>query len=278
MDLREVAAGLYAAAPADFVAERRAAAARADGDLAERIRGFRKPTAAAAAVNALVRADPGLIDALLDVGDRIRDAFADRDRDAIRELTRERQRLLQRALSGLGTSQSVQREVEDTLQAAVVDPAAAAAVRSGLLVRALESTGVEEVDVGDAVALPPDDLPPRERRGSGTAVASTSTSLASPAAPDPAERREQQRRIRAAEKALERARADAGTLDDELDQAVDHRDDLEAEVDALERRLRRTEEELTEAKAAERDLRRRIAETHAAVREAEKALREAREG
>jgi hypothetical protein len=285
MDLREVAADLYGVEPATFVAARATAAAGADRELAKRITALRKPTASAAAVNALTRRDPGLVDGILELGDRMRDAFAARDRDAIRDLSRERQRLLQRATRDLGTSPAVSREVEETLQAAVVDPVAAAAVRSGMLVRALESTGVESVDVSDAVALPLDEetLAALAQPGDAAAVPAKRASKKVAAAEPPpqtesaSERRERERTLRAAERALERARADAEALDDELDAEVDRRSDLEAERDALERRLQRTEAELAESKAAERALRRRIPELQHAVREAERALDEARE-
>ena len=291
MNLRDVAAELYGVEPAEFVAARASAAAGADRELAKGIKALRKPTASAAAVNALTRRDPQLVDRILQLGDRMRDAFAARDRDAIRDLTRERQRLLQRALRDLGTSAAVGREVEETLQAAVVDPVAAAAVRSGMLVRALESTGVESVDLADAVALP------LGEEALAAAAERSAEPLAAPAppkarkaappqeesdhAPDArtesaSDRRERERTIRAAERALERARADAETLDDELDAEVDRRSDLQAERDALERRLQRTEAELAESKAAERALRRRIPELQRAVRDAERALDEAR--
>lgn len=291
MNLRDVAADLYGVEPAEFVAARAAAAAGADRELAKSIKALRKPTASAAAVNALTRRDPELVDRILQLGDRMRDAFAARDRDAIRDLTRERQRLLQRALRDLGTSAAVGREVEETLQAAVVDPVAAAAVRSGMLLRALESTGVESVDVADAVALPLDEeslaaaversaepltapVPAKARKAAppqddAEHAADTATESAS-------ERRERERTVRAAERALERARADAESLDDELDAEVERRSDLQAERDALERRLQRTEAELSESKAAERALRRRIPELQRAVRDAERALDDAR--
>ncbi|QNE36318.1 hypothetical protein [Leifsonia shinshuensis] len=294
MDLRDVAADLYGVDPAEFVAARSAAAAGADRDLRTSITALRKPTASAAAVNALTRRDPELVDRILDLGDRMRDAFAARDRDAIRDLTRERQRLLQRALRDLGTSAAVGREVEETLQAAVVDPVAAAAVRSGMLVRALESTGVESVDVSEAVALPLDEeelaaLAQRNAEPVAAAAPAKSRKTAKPretAPPEHApeqersesasERRERERTVRAAERALERARADAEALDDELDTEVERRSDLEAERDTLERRLQRTEAELAESKAAERALRRRIPELQHAVRDAERALDDAR--
>lgn len=286
MDLREVAGELYGSASAEFVQRRSEAAAGADRALAKEIRAFRKPTASAAAINALVRERPDAVEDVLDIGDRMREAFADRDRQAIRELTRERQRLLQKATQGLGLSSAVEREVEETLQAAVVDPAAAAAVRSGMLLRALESTGVEEVDVSDAVALPIDvgsSAAPRPTRrkqaGMGEEAAADAAAAEEPAQEEresASERRERQRRIRTAEKALERARDAADGLDDELDAEVDRRTDLEGERETLERRLERTTEELAEARAAERDLRKRIAEAAAAIRAAERELREAR--
>ncbi|MBN9633332.1 MAG: hypothetical protein J0I18_22490 [Actinobacteria bacterium] len=278
MDLRDVAADLYGVAPADFVAARATAAAGADSGLRADIKALRKPTASAAAVNALTRRDPALIDRILALGDRMRDAFAARDRDAIRELTRQRQRLLQAALRDLDTSPAVGREVEETLQAAVIDPAAAAAVRSGMLVRALESTGVESVDVSEAVAVPLDESELTARPHPVAPVPEAETASPSEAAPheSASERRERQRVVRAAERALERARSDADALDDELDAEVDRRADLEAERASLDRRLQRTEAELAESKAAERALRKRIPELQRAVREAERELAEAR--
>jgi hypothetical protein len=289
MGLREVAEELYSATPAEFTASRNAAAGRADDKaLAKEIRALRKPSASAAVVNSLVREKPDLVDSILEVGDRMRDAFAARDRDSIRSLTGDRQRLLQTAVRSVGdVSPAVQREIEETLQAAVIDPSAAAAVRSGFLTRALESTGVDEVDVSDAVALPIDGTaPPRkssaepgartEGAKGGTRGSKAETPPAQPAE-SVADRRERERRIRTAEKALERAKAAADTLDDELDTEVDRRGDLEAEREELSRRLERTENELAESKAAERDLRRRITQAQSAVRSAEKDARAARE-
>ena len=286
MNLRDVAADLYGVAPAEFVSARATAASGADRELRADIKALRKPTASAAAVNALTRRDPALIDRLLALGDRMRDAFAARDRDAIREVTRQRQRLLQTALRDLDASPTVAREVEETLQAAVIDPAAAAAVRSGMLVRALESTGVESVDVSEAVAVPLDESELAARPApvlDAAPRAADSKSAESESEPEPGEpgesasdRRERQRAIRAAERALERARSQADALDDELDEEVDRRADLEAERADLDRRLQRTEAELSESKAAERQLRKRIPELQRAVRDAERALDEAR--
>ncbi|MGO4595666.1 hypothetical protein AB4Z18_17775 [Leifsonia sp. 2TAF2] len=300
MDLRDVAGELYAGASDDFIARRNAAAASADRSTAKQIKTLRKPSASAAAINALVREHPDLIGDVLDIGSRMRDAFAARDRAEIRSLTQERQRILQRTTEGLDLSPAVQREVEETLQAAVIDPAAAAAVRSGMLVRALESTGLEQVDVSDAVALPVEiedfPAPKARRRKAAEPAADGDEDGASPEAGEPeeageaeeaeeaeepeespSERRERQRRIRAAEKAVERARHDADALDDELDETVDRRGDLQAERESLQRRLQRVADELTETRGTERDLRSRLSDAQRAVREAERALRDARE-
>lgn len=300
MDVREVAGELYAAAPGDFIAKRNAAAAEADRPTAKQIKALRKPSASAAAINLLVRDEPDLVGAVLDIGARMRDAFASRDRAEIRSLTQERQRLLQRATEGLDLSPAVQREVEETLQAAVIDPAAAAAVRSGMLVRALESTGLEQVDVSEAVALPveieefPRPTPGRRREaadagdagsrrakqsGTDESGSDESDTAQEPVAQreSPSERRERERRIRAAEKAVERSRTDAEAVDDELDETVDRRGDLEAERERLQRRLQRVMDDLGEARSAERDLRHRLSDAQRAVREAERALRDARE-
>jgi len=290
MDLRDVAGELYSAAPADFIAKRNAAAAQADRPTAKQIKTLRKPSASAAAINALVREHPDLVGDVLDIGSRMRDAFASRDRAEIRALTQERQRLLQRATDGLELSPAVQREVEETLQAAVIDPAAAAAVRSGMLVRALESTGLEQVDVSDAVALPVEveDFPapnPRKRKAAQGAGASSGGEPGSGPGPEPgtepaespSERRERERRIRAAEKDVERARADAEAIDDELDETVDRRGDLEADRDRLQRKLQRIMDDLTETRASERELRTRLSDAQRALRDAERALRDARD-
>ncbi|MGO4301712.1 hypothetical protein [Leifsonia sp. RAF41] len=295
MDLRDVAGELYAAAPGDFIAKRNAAAADADRPTAQQIKALRKPSASASAINALVRDEPDLVGDVLEIGARMRDAFASRDRAEIRSLTQERQRLLQRATEGLDLSPAVQREVEETLQAAVIDPAAAAAVRSGMLVRALESTGLEQVDVSEAVALPveiedfPAPTPGRRRKvaqeaaaqraesSDADAAASTGEEPSAEPAESPSERRERERRVRAAEKTLERARGDAESVDDELDETVDRRGDLEAERERLQRLLQRTMDDLTETRSAERELRHRLSDAQRAVREAEKALREARD-
>jgi len=163
-DLAEVAAGLYAVPPAEFTGARTAAveAARADGDrdLARAVGALRKPSAAAAAVNLLVRGRPDDLGALLDLGVRIREAQAALAGADLRALHAEQQRAVGAAadaaleLLGGGAGGAVRGQVEGTLRAAMGDADAAAAVATGLLVRDLFSSGFEPVDVAGAVAVP----------------------------------------------------------------------------------------------------------------------------
>lgn len=279
MDLREAAAELYAGDPAGFVARRSAAASEAGPELAGQIRSLRKPSAAAAAVNALVRTESELVDAILDVGDRMRDAVSQRDRDTIRTLTAERQRLVQRAVRDRSLSPAVQREVEETLQAAAIDPAAAAAVRSGVLVRALVSSGVDAVELGTAVALPVV-VPDRDERDAPLRPAADRSGRSAPrerSSTSAAERREAERRRHAAESAVASARTAAAELDGRLDAEAHRRSELETEREAVARHLDRTMAELAESRATERDLRTRANEAHRVLRNAERELQDLRE-
>jgi uncharacterized phage infection (PIP) family protein YhgE len=85
------------------------------------------------------------------------------DADALRHLTKQRRQLTTvvtnqgRALArdlGQRVSDAVAAQVEQTLHAAMIDEVAASAVRSGLLTEPLAATGVDQVDVDGAVAVP----------------------------------------------------------------------------------------------------------------------------
>ncbi len=207
--LTDIADALYGVAPSEFVEARNAqsadAAAAGDRERATRIRSFVKPPVAAWAVNALVRNRPDEVDDLLELGRRMREASRALDRVALQELGRERQRILgaiARSARELGTeldvsvSEQAATLVQQTFQAALADADAAEAVRSGLLVRPLSSSGVDAVDLAGAVAVPlrlagpsrttdsagADDDPSRGgTTGGGTAAATPTTDAAGPA-------------------------------------------------------------------------------------------------
>ncbi|WP_265442990.1 hypothetical protein [Flexivirga meconopsidis] len=166
----EIVDRLYAEPPANFVATRDAAAKQAresgDKDLASRLKALRRPTAAAALVNLLVRsaADPG-IPQLLDLGARLRDAQSSLDGPAMKSLGAERNRLVAGLLDSVAelTDEDLTGGVRDqlisTFTAAIADPEAETAVSSGRLVNAISYSGFGEVDVSDAVATPLPDRP-----------------------------------------------------------------------------------------------------------------------
>ncbi|WP_446665912.1 hypothetical protein [Flexivirga sp. B27] len=165
---------LYAGAPEDFVARRDAAvkSARADGDkdLAARIKQLRRPTAAAVLINRLRRSpDHTALDALLDLGERLRDAQSRLDPAAMKSLGAERNSLIAAlladvaALSGGPVSGQLREQLSDTLTAAVADADAARAVNSGRLVTGLRYSGFGEVDLQDAVAAPRADADEADR-------------------------------------------------------------------------------------------------------------------
>ncbi|MFI9556596.1 hypothetical protein [Nonomuraea endophytica] len=148
MDLDEVADRLYGLPPADFTAARtaEAAAAKESGQvrLAREIAGLRKPTVSAGAVNRARREHPELLAELLSVGEDLRAAWAEGDADALAELTRRRGEVtgkLARLLRQGGLSGAAAMEVDQTLDAAVVDEEAAGLVRLGRLVKPLSYSG-----------------------------------------------------------------------------------------------------------------------------------------
>lgn len=165
--LAAVAAALYAVAPPQFTAARTAAVreARQAGDrvLATAVGALRKPSAAASAVDLLVRERPDDLGRLLDLGVRLREAQAALAGADLRALHTEQQRTVAevadvavRILTDAGgtAGAAVRGQVEATLRAAMGDPDAAAAVATGLLTRDLFSSGFEPVDVDGAVAVP----------------------------------------------------------------------------------------------------------------------------
>lgn len=144
---------LYAADPAQFVATRKTLAAQARGEgeraLATEIMALRKPTVAAAAVN---RLDDDALEGVLALGRELRAAQTRLDSAAMKELTTRRQRLLHEVVTQTGLSGATAEEVRSTLLAATADLAAADAVASRALVKAVHYSGWGDVDLGDVVA------------------------------------------------------------------------------------------------------------------------------
>jgi len=159
---------LYGLLPDEFTTRRDAIAkeTRADGDTetAKAIKALRRPAVPAWLVNLLVRQHGDDIDGLLALGEQLREAQSALDGSRMKQLSAERTVLigtLSRQAGGVAASKAqkfsgaVERDVEETLRAAVVDPRAADAVATGQLTRALTYAGLGEVDVSQATATPP---------------------------------------------------------------------------------------------------------------------------
>jgi hypothetical protein len=163
--LADVADELYGVPPDTFIAERTARVKELAGDkaLAARVKELRKPTPAAWVVNLLARDRRDELEQLLALGGELRAAQAALDRDDITRLAKER-RTAVAALAregarlavdaGQKATPAVVDAVAATLDAGLADSEAAEAIRTGRLVRALESIGFEPVDLAEAVAVP----------------------------------------------------------------------------------------------------------------------------
>jgi hypothetical protein len=163
-ELTAIADALYAGPADDFTdARNRAAKDIGDKELAARIKKLKKPSVAAWAVNLLVRRESEQIDSVLGLAGQLRAAAEALDGEELRALTRQRRQLTTALASsarslardaGVRLTGPVVDQVEGMLTAAMLDPVAAQAVRTGRVVTAFTSTGVSELDVASVVAVP----------------------------------------------------------------------------------------------------------------------------
>lgn len=255
-DLLALADELYALPLAAFTPARDA---RAKELKDARVKALRKPVLAAWVVNLLVRHETEQVEQVLAVGDALREAASGMDAAQLRELTKQRRQLTAavtaraRAVArerGVKVTDAVADQVEATLTAAMLDPGASAAVRSGLLVVPLAATGVDAVDAAAAVALP---------EALGFSAAPVSRELRVVPDPDPGEAERARR-----EEALKAARA-------VLAEARQEHDEAEGHVKALEARSLQVAAELEEARRRVADLEERAEEVDDELAEAEDA-------
>ena len=268
-DLAGIAGELYALDLDAFTAERnaRAKALRDDDrDLADSVAALPKPSASAWLVDQLVRAEPDVVAEALALGPALRAAQASFDREALRSLGAERRSALSdvadavrrvAADRGRPVSAAIADDVEQTVLAGMLDEDAAAAVRSGRLVRSLQSIGGEPVDLDGAVAAPGEEL---AERG---AAARPRRAVPAPKGPDRAAAVRAE--IAAAEREATAARAGLRDADDALTAAVDRHEELTAERDDALAEYERLEREVGDAERARRE----------AIRERDRANRRA---
>jgi hypothetical protein len=308
--LGHIAAELYALPFDEFVAARTAAAKNAavgpGRALATAVRALPKPSIAAWAVNILAAHRPDTVRQLSELGQSMRRAQTALDAGTLRSLAQERRQLLTSVMEtaravaeqqGRRLSAAVAAEVEQTLRAATVDERAAAAVRSGQLLRVLSADGVDLVDLHDAVAVPsvlavpgtptppapqappvpPQPVPLAEKEGRPETEGRTRTDQPrlkavgdQRPAPTPSAVERATARLAEAEQATRSAAEEAAKRVKELEEAAEAVAELGDESRRLRERLKTVDEELDQARKS-RDV--AAARMQLAARAAEKGRR-----
>lgn len=252
MDVDEAAADLYGLPLDEFTAARDAIAKRArvdgDKDVAAQIKSLRKPNTAAWLANQLVRAHRAEIEALVDIGAQMHEATAAHDGGRLRELTAERNDAINsllanaRGIAGPKVAADTIESLNQTLLAAVADPASGAELLSGRLTQALSHVGfgvVTFAEPADVVSL----SDARSARESAKKAASTKTSKAArkPAEEVPAKDAKQE--LAEADAALTAAEERVAELRTKLTER-------EAAVDAAAEEVKRLNNELKAAQTS----------------------------
>ncbi|GAB2677118.1 hypothetical protein [Kribbella swartbergensis] len=281
VDFEEAADQLYAVPAADFIATRNELAKqlKADGDQlgSTRLKAMRKPTVAAWVANLVARELSDDLDDLLALGDEFREATADLDGERLRELTPKRHKLLDKLAKdaaklseeqGQKVSADVAQKLRETLDAALVDPAAGDAVREGRLSSALRHVGFGVVDEsGEPTNVTPltDERRQRARERRKAETTAEDESAAARRKREQAEREQE-----------ERAAAEKAKAKQALEDAVAAAQDAEAKVEDLDNQLDEAREALAEAQELVRRLGAELDEARRAARDAQKESREAR--
>ncbi|WP_432945055.1 hypothetical protein ACQPXM_04530 [Kribbella sp. CA-253562] len=289
MDFEEAADALYAAPAADFIATRNELAKqlKADGDQlgSTRLKALRKPTVAAWLTNLVSRERPDEIDDLLALGDEFREATADLDGERLRELTPKRHQAIDTLVKAAGElagehgqkiSADVGQKLRETLDAALVDPAAGDAVREARLSSALRHVGFGVVDEnGEPSNVTPLTDERRQRaKDRRTKAREVETATADE---DEAESTAQRKaREKAEREAEERAAAEKAEAQREFEAAVKAAETAEETVEDLDAQLTDAQEALDHAREEVRRLTAELDEAKKVAREAQKQSREAR--
>lgn len=287
VDLDSAVGELYGLHPDEFLGARRTLAAQAKADketgLAKAIDSIRKPTAAAWAINQLVRARPADVERLVDLAAGLHEAQEKMDGAALKTLSRERTKLVDELVrsttevakaAGGAMSTPVANQVRETFVAALATTAAAEAVGSGQLTRALSYAGFGDVDLSEATAAPAPARRPAlrviagEGKGSGRSgrgrAADPEPEPEKPAEPDPA----LLKRLAEAEKRSRETMSAAAEAGDALSEATDA-------LEALDARIADLDADLKAARASRDGRAKAQKEAAAANKVAERTLRAA---
>jgi hypothetical protein len=274
--LNDAADELYGVPPDEFIGARDAAVAaareRGDRDLAKAIGRLRRPTKAAWLANLLARHRAAQLEGLLGLAAGLADAQRTLDGTALRQLSSKRHQLVAAMAREAGrlaqeagdpAAESVLRELQGILDAALARPEIAEQVRSGRLTRTLSYTGFgPEADPDAAPAPATRPAPPQPRPETTEEPAEEDDGGAAERA-----RRErlQAERDRRAE-ALTRAEDEEAAAREKQDADEAARDEAATARDDARRRVAELTAELEAAREEERT-------TAAAARDAENAAK-----
>lgn len=271
-ELLSIADELYALPLADFTPARDAKAMELKGtDLAKEVKALKKPSLAGWVVNLLVRHEADQVEQILQVGAALREAQASMSGDDLRQLTRQRRQLTAAVTTqarrlarehGQKITEAVAAQVEATLTAAMVDEACAKAVRSGMLLGPLAATGVDDVELDQAVALP-----------DALGFVATAREAAEPGKPGLHVVRDPD----GDKKALATARESLAEAEEELAEATEAFDTASQELSDLEARSMQIQAEIDELKRKIAELDETAEEVDEEIGEAEDAKAEAQE-
>ncbi len=247
MDLDEIVDELYGLPPEEFTAARNTAAkqAKSDGDaeLSDKVKALAKPTVAAWMANQLARERADELASLSLLGEQMREATASMDGVRLRELTPRRHSevdaLVKDAtkLSGRKVSADVTQKLRETLDAALIDPAAAQAVRSGQLTSALRHVGFGVVDESGE---PSNVFQLAPRRSLRTAEQKRAAKKAEP--------KRDEKRIKEAEKAAAEAEAVLDAAEARVDDVKSNLAEITERITQAQDDIERLAAELEEAK------------------------------
>jgi hypothetical protein len=296
-DFDDAADELYGLHPDQFVPRRtelvKAARAAKDRDTANAIGALRKPSLGAWLANVLARESPDEVAALEELGGSLRSAQQELSGDALRTLTRQRRELVGALVArarrlarqdGVGVGDSVARDLENTIAAALADEGAARAVAEGRLTTGLEpgagfSGGAQPAGSRGRASSTTTRRPPPRRPAPGGGDTGGGAAAEDRAGERQEEERQEEERRRAreaADRAVERAREERDDADRAVERARARVEQAGSDLDEAEETVRGLRERLERAEAARERAREQRDQAAQTREEAETAVDEAR--
>jgi hypothetical protein len=280
--LEQVADELYGLAPAEFTEARDALVKRLRADkereLANQVKGLRRPTVAAWALNQLVRNRRKDVGALLAAGEELREAqeqlvgggdrsafqrAAAKERELVAKLARDAASLA--AEAGVGSSQGLEEKLISTLHAAALDEETAAELGAGRVLRERQAVA----GFGGGFDMAPAPSKPAPKRAKQAKPPKEDAAKKERAAAAEAKAREELSAARLEERKAGRERDTAAKA---AARAAERARKAEERAAETARRLDEAREELEEAQDQERAATERHESAVAAVAAAEKKL------